>query len=202
MKRGQIGLDTKVKEKVTVVSEKSYHVKRSREFSNSLGVDMTVHSVDQNGEVKESEGSNFVDSLDKGNPTNQSQKVRSIPSCILENKCNNGVCQKIDQKDYTCMDTCHGTNKKSSHGCSKVNENGTGAGALRYALHLRFLCPSPKKCSSSVQKCKSVSQKACLDLEGERRFYLYNDLRVVFPQRHSDTDEGKVCDFGFMHNCF
>ncbi|KAJ0053596.1 hypothetical protein Pint_03056 [Pistacia integerrima] len=187
MKRGQIGLDTKVKEKVTVVSEKSYHVKCSREFSNSLGVDMTVHSVDQNGEVKESEGSNFVDSLDKGNPTNQSQKVRSIPSSILENKC-----QKIDQKDYTCMGACHGTNKKSSHGCSKVNENGTGAGVLRYALHLRFLCPSPKKYSSSVQKCKSVPQKACLDLEGERRFYLYNDMRVVFPQRHSDTDEGKL----------
>ena len=36
-------------------------------------------------------------------------------------------------------------------------------------------------------------------MNGERRFYLYNDLRVVFPQRHSDTDEGKVCDYGFTY---
>lgn len=189
MKRGHINLDTKVKEKVTVVSQKSYHVNCSGQFSNSHGVDLTVYCIDQNSEVKESEGSNFVDSLDKGNPTNQSQKVRSTLSSMLE-------------KDDACMDTCHEINKKTSHGCSKVNENGTGAGALRYALHLRFLCPSTKKCSRVVQKCKSVPQKSCLDLEGERRFYLYNDLRVVFPQRHSDTDEGKVCDFNFMHNRF
>ncbi|CBI21305.3 unnamed protein product, partial [Vitis vinifera] len=76
-----------------------------------------------------------------------------------------------------------------------TNENSTSAGALRYALHLRFLCPS-KKCSRSIQRCKSdplsIPQRTCLDIEGERRFYLYNDLRVVFPQRHSDADEGKL----------
>ncbi|KAK0591214.1 hypothetical protein LWI29_037128 [Acer saccharum] len=103
--------------------------------------------------------------------------------------------KRTNQKE-TCIDTCHGTNKKSSNGCSKVNENITGAGALRYALHLRFLCPSSKKCSSSVQRTNpdllSVPQNESLDTEGERRFYLYNDLRVVFPQRHSDTDEGKL----------
>lgn len=94
-------------------------------------------------------------------------------------------------------------NGRSAHGCSKINDNAQGGGgALRYALHLRFLCPSPKKCSRSVQRCKSdptsLPQKPHLDMEGERRFYLYNDMRVVFPQRHSDADEGKVCDFFFF----
>lgn len=51
------------------------------------------------------------------------------------------------------------------------------AGALRYALHLRFLCPFPKKCNSGG---------------AEKRFYLYGEMRVVFPQRHSDSDEGQL----------
>lgn len=140
---------------------------------------------DQNTNVKESEGSDLVDSLDRGNPSNQPQNVASIPSCTHEN--GNGECLRTDHKETTWMDACHGTFKKSGHGCSKVNENSTGA--LRYALHLRFLCPSSKKSSSSVQRCKSDPVSLP---EGERRFYLYNDLRVVFPQRHSDADEGKV----------
>ncbi|XP_031404752.1 uncharacterized protein LOC116213813 [Punica granatum] len=78
-----------------------------------------------------------------------------------------------------CDDICLKTDRKPS--CLKANENMTGAGALRYALHLRFLCPFPKKGS------KSLNSK-----EGDRRFYLYNDLRAVFPQRHSDADEGKL----------
>lgn len=71
-----------------------------------------------------------------------------------------------------------------------------GAGVLRYALHTRFVCPLPKKNSRSLQRCKSDPFSAPArndDIDGERRFYLYNDLRVVFPQRHSDADEGKVC---------
>ena len=70
-----------------------------------------------------------------------------------------------------------------------------GAGVLRYALHLRFICPFPKKNSRSLQRCKSDPSSEPArnkDIEGERRFYLYSDLRVVFPQRHSDSDEGKV----------
>ncbi|GAB2273072.1 hypothetical protein Dimus_007879 [Dionaea muscipula] len=71
---------------------------------------------------------------------------------------------------------------------TKANDTGHGNGVLRYALHLWFLCPHHKKASrSSFQRCKSDPW------EGERRFYLYNDLKVVFPQRHSDSDEGKVC---------
>ncbi|KAL4368410.1 hypothetical protein GQ457_05G011460 [Hibiscus cannabinus] len=99
--------------------------------------------------------------------------------------CNNDQC-----KEYTCTD------RKLSHGGVKINENTNGAGSLRYALHLRFLCPSPKKSSKSFQRCKSdpgsVPQKTGLDKNGDRRFYLYNDFRVVFPQRHSDADEGKL----------
>ncbi|XP_038997616.1 uncharacterized protein LOC120122549 isoform X2 [Hibiscus syriacus] len=99
--------------------------------------------------------------------------------------CNNDQC-----KEYTYTD------RKLSHGGVKINENTNGAGSLRYALHLRFLCPSPKKSSKSFQRCKSdpgsVPQKISLDKSGDRRFYLYNDFRVVFPQRHSDADEGKL----------
>ncbi|XP_077229844.1 uncharacterized protein LOC143862661 [Tasmannia lanceolata] len=105
-------------------------------------------------------------------------------------------CRNTDGEDLSPMDTCQLTDRKSVHSSSKVNENTTGAGVLRYALHLRFLCPSPKKCSRSMQRCKSdpLSEPHGNNLttEGERRFYLYNDLRVVFPQRHSDADEGKL----------
>ncbi|KAJ4841750.1 hypothetical protein Tsubulata_003036 [Turnera subulata] len=51
-------------------------------------------------------------------------------------------------------------------------------------------------CAGTVQRCKSdplsVPQKMNSGVEEERKFYLYNDLKVVFPQRHSDTDEGKL----------
>ncbi|OMO85459.1 hypothetical protein CCACVL1_10159 [Corchorus capsularis] len=116
-----------------------------------------------------------------------------LPESIQMTGCNNEEC-----KDYTCFDSCHDNNQKLSNGrgCAKINENNNGAGSLRYALHLRFICPSPKKGSKSFQRCKSdpgsVPQKSGSDKDGDRRFYLYNDLRVVFPQRHSDADEGKL----------
>lgn len=80
----------------------------------------------------------------------------------------------------------------------KVVDKGIAcSSAIRYALHLRFLCPFSRKCSKSSQRCKSNPLSAphgnLADTQEERRFYLYNDLRVVFPQRHSDSDEGKVC---------
>ncbi|CAN7059362.1 unnamed protein product [Brassica rapa subsp. trilocularis] len=77
-----------------------------------------------------------------------------------------------------CENTkCRQTYRETGQCCSK-------SGVLRYALHLKFICPSRKKASK-------LGQKKSLDDE-ERRFYLYNDLRVVFPQRHTDSDEGKL----------
>ncbi|WOG89242.1 hypothetical protein DCAR_0208479 [Daucus carota subsp. sativus] len=88
------------------------------------------------------------------------------------------------------------TKSKSVSGSPKANENTSGSGVLRYALHLRFMCPFPKKNSRTIQKCKSDPFSELSGdnkkLEVERRFYLYNDMRVVFPQRHSDADEGKL----------
>ncbi|XP_071710032.1 uncharacterized protein [Rutidosis leptorrhynchoides] len=76
----------------------------------------------------------------------------------------------------------------------KANENSNNSGVLRYALHLRFLCPFSKKSSRTVQRNKEsvVPEKNSKTIGGDRRFYLYNDMRVVFPQRHSDADEGKA----------
>lgn len=76
---------------------------------------------------------------------------------------------------------CRETYRETGQRCSK-------SGVLRYALHLKFICPLRKKASK-------LGQKKSLDAgdDGERRFYLYNELRVVFPQRHTDSDEGKVC---------
>lgn len=62
-----------------------------------------------------------------------------------------------------------------------------GSGVLRYALHLRFLCLNSKKCKSD-----SRSYNGNVRIEADRRFYLYNDMRVAFPQRHSDVDGGKL----------
>ncbi|XVE67645.1 hypothetical protein DITRI_Ditri09bG0004600 [Diplodiscus trichospermus] len=128
--------------------------------------------IDGSEEVKGSEGLDF-------------------PESIQMSGCNNDEC-----KANTCINACQKTDRKLSHGCAKINENTSGAGSLRYALHLRFLCPSRKRCSKSFQRCKSdpgsVPQKTGLDMDEDRKFYLYNDLRVVFPQRHSDADEGKL----------
>lgn len=92
--------------------------------------------------------------------------------------------------------TGHVTGKGLVHNPLKVNESANGNGALRYALHLRFLCPHPKKISRSIQRCKSdplsAPERKKTTKSEERRFYLYSDLKVVFPQRHSDADEGKL----------
>eukprot|EP00249_Psilotum_nudum_P020673 c27802_g1_i2 orf=60-2585(-) len=74
-----------------------------------------------------------------------------------------------------------------------------GGSALRYALQLRFLCPPVKRFKGMQSSGHAVSSFKNLpgrsvggDLVDERRFYLYNELRVVFPQRQSDADEGKL----------
>ncbi|VAI74467.1 unnamed protein product [Triticum turgidum subsp. durum] len=108
----------------------------------------------------------------------------------LGNKQNN-----TDSDDCCCqMDNVHSGAKKSCCASSRINDS-SGGGVLRYALHLRFLCPASKKSSKSMLRCKSdpssVPQSGNMVTE-DRRFYLYNDLRVVFPQRHSDADEGEL----------
>lgn len=93
------------------------------------------------------------------------------------------------------VDTFLETDRKHEHSCSHVNRSATTVGSLHYALHLRFVCPFP---SRSVRKSDPLSATGSrIDNGGESRFYLYNDLKVVFPQRHSDADEGKVCDIDF-----
>lgn len=97
-----------------------------------------------------------------------------------------GCCCKID--------SCQG-GKKCFGRSSKVNDIPAG-GVLRYALHLRFLSPFSRNSSKTRQQCKfdmSLEPHNRSRTEEERRFYLYNDIRVVFPQRHSDSDEGEVC---------
>ncbi|XP_062194830.1 uncharacterized protein LOC133898236 isoform X2 [Phragmites australis] len=124
--------------------------------------------------------------------------------CSLESdsKESNKSGSPSDKKDNTDSDGCHCQIDKSCLGgktscCSstKINDS-SGGGVLRYALHLRFLCPCSKKSSKSMLRCKSDPSSAPYGSntvpEEERRFYLYNDLRVVFPQRHSDADEGEL----------
>ncbi|MBA0822577.1 hypothetical protein Goarm_019371, partial [Gossypium armourianum] len=83
-------------------------------------------------------------------------------------------CNNVRCKEHG--DAYQRTNQKLSHSGIKINENTKGAGSLRYALHLRFLCPSPKKSSKSFQRGKSdlgpIPQKTGSDRDGDRRFYL------------------------------
>ena len=157
-------------------------ISNTREFSNSNRVDV-AHTV-----ISTSSGVEAIKKGEGGSPTSRCFSELSSSEYLKKNR-----------KNDTPLNTCHVTTEssKSVHSPSKVNENTTGAGVLRYALHLRFLCTPPKKSLRSVQRCKSdpfsVPAKSEMDIDvGERRFYLYNDLRVVFPQRHSDADEGKV----------
>ncbi|TKY73695.1 FAM214B protein [Spatholobus suberectus] len=107
---------------------------------------------------------------------------------------------RVDAKSSLISDTSH---KAKDHLTSKCGEfdsfTCSKAGILLYALHLRFMCPLPKRRSRSVHKCKSdpvsTEVRNIMDIEHERSFYLYDDIRVVFPQRHSDSDEGKVCKY-------
>lgn len=98
---------------------------------------------------------------------------------------------------YSCqndeVNASYKTEVKCEHGCSRVLTNPTVVGALRYALHLRFVCPHSKRSTISRRSDPSLASEINnSDADENRRFYLYDDLRVVFPQRHSDADEGKV----------
>ncbi|KAL0658052.1 hypothetical protein Bca4012_078637 [Brassica carinata] len=127
--------------------------------------------------------------LGSSNPTSEAtqENTRKARSCAKENKtdCEGSDSVEGDEKP----DESHESEKR----CSKSSKECNGAsGALRYALHLRFICPSPKKASKKTDNDDTTGQKKNLDSDGKRRFYLYNDLRVVFPQRHTDSDEGKL----------
>ncbi|XP_024996756.1 uncharacterized protein LOC112529648 [Cynara cardunculus var. scolymus] len=132
------------------------------------------------------------------------EELQSSESCFSGQKitgngrggCNGYACQVDGDLVSSWEDASHhGTDDKDNSVCSRVNRNTATVGALRYALHLRFLCPH-RKCSRPVQKFKSdplsTPQQNSLDNDGERKFFLCSDLRVVFPQRHSDADEGKL----------
>ncbi|XP_019052496.1 PREDICTED: uncharacterized protein LOC104592792 isoform X2 [Nelumbo nucifera] len=218
-KEGNSNLGMKSEPKSTAFPEKNHPLQLSREFvsSNGVGIVHTIRSTstDQSAKVIGNGGSNYVDFVHNGeDPCNPSQNKGDISPLFFssrdcleqandsnlavsteDEKFSSNECQKTCEVDFTPIDACLETDSKSVHSASKVNEKTSGAGVLRYALHLRFLCPS-KKCSRSLQRCKSDPLSAPetngLNVEGERHFYLYNDLRVVFPQRHSDGDEGKL----------
>jgi hypothetical protein len=148
------------------------------------------------GEVTERESSEC--SSDGSEEKDANAKRCSLDSNMMEsNKHNSPVNKKnnTDSDDCCCqMDNLGGKNYCCAS--SRINDS-SGGGVIRYALHLRFLCPSSKKSSKSMLRCKSDPSSVPYDSnaakEDDRRFYLYNDLRVVFPQRHSDADEGEVC---------
>ncbi|KAK6920463.1 protein of unknown function DUF4210, partial [Dillenia turbinata] len=126
-------------------------------------------------------------------PDEQMTKSTNMSTIVTETQ-RSETNEELGNKSHIGLNIFKVVGNKSFHSPSKVNKNITGGGVLRYALHLRFLCPFPKKSSKSVRRCKSdplsIPAENSPKAE-ERHFYLYNDLRVVFPQRHTDSDEGK-----------
>ena len=171
-------------------TQKNQHIHYTGEemHANSIYIMNKTKSIDQRNE----RGSGFGNIMNRDELSKQpsNMKMQGISSSVkLSDEC------VRNDKEERYWDRGCDESGKSLRACSRVKENSNNGGPLRYALHLRFVCPFPKKTSRSVHKCRSNSlpEKTSLNMEGERRFYLYNDLRVVFPQRHSDADEGKVC---------
>lgn len=181
LKQEQVGEDTKEKHMIT------------------CNPGHTLASADQNEDGKGMRYRDRMHTIETRNLPKQSQNSGLSVDCFAPDYNN---CCTVESQECNCLHTPGNETERKSPNGSKINENSPGSRALRYALHLRFLCPSPKKSSRSVQRCKSdptsVPEKVQLDAEGDRRFYLYNDLRVIFPQRHSDTDEGKVSESSLM----
>ncbi|XP_040383325.1 uncharacterized protein LOC102703243 [Oryza brachyantha] len=197
------GTKTFVRQKVTLFS-----VSPSNQMKEgSKASELKVESVKYGSELREcgtlfseccgpGQNCNLTDDSEKGHrenltccsmecdirESNEFSSLESSENGISTNIC---CCQSdtfpLGEKKYCCRS-------------SKIND--TAGGALRYALHLRFLSPFAKKSSRSMQRCKSdVSSEPYSNNTGpeeHRRFYLYNDIRVVFPQRHSDADEGEL----------
>ncbi|KAK7311321.1 hypothetical protein RJT34_09380 [Clitoria ternatea] len=174
-------------------------IQKNHEISSS-GEVMHTNAVDAVNKTKSAnqgngQGSSLLNLINKEDSSKQFPNVKMLgvsSSAKVDHECFSGKCDKNERKE--CWDKTCDEPGKSLNSCSKVNENSNSGRPLRYALHLRFICPFPKKTNRSAQKCKynSLPEKAGLDMEGERRFYLCNDLRVVFPHRHSDADEGKL----------
>lgn len=180
-KNGSTGLDSGNDKRAPLV-QKNRDIPCSEEVMHTDAVDVVVNKT-KSTDQRNTKASSLGNLLNK----EDSSKILKVPSS-----------GKVDHEGLT--DECERNERKESwektcDESGKSSKNSNSAGPLRYALHLRFICPSPKKTSRSVQKCRynSLSEKAGSDTEGERRFYLCNDLKVVFPQRHSDADEGKVC---------
>ncbi|XP_027349942.1 uncharacterized protein LOC113861364 isoform X2 [Abrus precatorius] len=201
------GTKTFMRQKVTLESSGSTSPQlKQRSTGFNSGVDKGIPSIQKNhhmassGELMHTDA---VDVVNKSKSTNQgnrngarllsllNKEDSSKQSTKLNHEC---ITDECERNERSCWDKTCDELGKSFHSCSKVNDNSNSGGPLRYALHLRFICPFPKKTNRSAQKCKhnSLPEKAGLDMDGERRFYLCNDLRVVFPQRHSDADEGKL----------
>ncbi|KAF8390707.1 hypothetical protein HHK36_025234 [Tetracentron sinense] len=196
--KGHRELDIKNEAKATPVSKKSHPIQLSGANSNGVDIVHTLRSTNRSAKAIGNQSSDFMGGAYTGNLSSQAQNKGEKGPLFFSpgNEFSINECQRTGEEDYSSMLTSHETDMKSVQCSSKANENTRGAGVLRYALHLRFLCPSLKKCSRSVQRCKSdplsSPQGNSSDNKGERHFYLYNDLRVVFPQRHSDADEGKL----------
>ncbi|CAJ2641282.1 unnamed protein product [Trifolium pratense] len=125
---------------------------------------------------------------------------------LLTSKCGEFDSFACTKEENSSSSTCLVDEEKFQNGnSSKINDNSINNCVMLYALHLRFMCTLPKKRSRSVPTHKSdpLSSEArnLMDSEQERSFYLYDDMRVVFPQRHSDSDEGKLhVDYHFPSN--
>jgi hypothetical protein len=137
-------------------------------------------------------------SLPHGRDATNSNRLETVHNTKFpdHSRFSNSECKITGVEGCSPPNTSHLCTSKSVNSPSNVNENTTRAGVLRYALQLQFMCPLPKKSSRSLQRCKSdpssVPAANKMDIGSDRRFYLYSNMRVVFPQRHSDSDEGKV----------
>uniref|UniRef100_A0A803RBD9 Atos-like conserved domain-containing protein n=1 Tax=Cannabis sativa TaxID=3483 RepID=A0A803RBD9_CANSA len=183
------GTKTFLRQKITIASTQTKQGKTDMESSKSSDKESNFETsnADETTPSLLHQGSEF--SNNGMAEADFDEQSKSLNSFALKRGCN----IEEDCKEQKLVETCHETCKKQVHGCSRVNDSSNGAGALRYAIHLRFICLFPKS-SKSLQRCKSdpESKPQKKGLDEERRFYLYNDLRVVFPQRHSDDDEGKL----------
>ena len=200
-------IQTFLRQKITLASsEATLKTQNERHTESGEENDSNPSSIQETASSIQLRG-NDVDL----NGFNVAHRIRTSKQCVKESSAggsdytkytghfgelNSCRYEKTDANGNMTLSTYDISESKSLHSPSKVRKSSAGAGVLRYALQLRFVCPFPKKCSRSVQRCKadpsSEQARNKLNSEGERRFYLYNDFRVVFPQRQTDSDEGKV----------
>ncbi|KAI5428077.1 uncharacterized protein LOC127126790 [Lathyrus oleraceus] len=187
-KNGSTGLDSGNDKGIPLV-QKNHDIPCNEEVMHTDAVDVVVNKTKSTDPRNTKGSSSLGNLLNKEDSSKQSldMNILKVPSSVKPDHGSlTDECERNERKESWEKTSCNESGKSS--------KNSSSAGPLRYALHLRFICPFPKKTSRSVQKCRynSLSEKAGSDTEGERRFYLCNDLKVVFPQRHSDADEGKM----------